>query len=372
MRARHCRLSLMAFALVVPLALLARPRTGAGEDDDAPRHVARAQRALQGVRVPLADAIRTAEAHANGHALRAGLERDDDKLVWEAEVLVAGPPARVVEVSVDALSGAVLGCEDADEENEGEETPRAEKAARHEAGEEEGGEKEERGEDGREEKDGDDEGDKDASQAADKASRPARVGRQGAYTDTFALDPSDLVPSGRNPWFVLDPGYHLVLEKRGAHLERLVISVLDETRVIAGVTTRIVEERETVDGKETEVSRNFFARSRRSNDIYYFGEEGGGGWTAGVAGARAGLFVPDTPLLGARYMMEIAPGVAMDRARVSRVDEVFETPAGRFTGCLRLEETSPLEPGVRDAKVYAPGIGLVYDDGLVLVERSGR
>jgi hypothetical protein len=35
--------------------------------------------------------------------------------------------------------------------------------------------------------------------------------------------------------------------------------VLDETKTVDGVETRIVEERETVNGKPIEVSRNYFA-----------------------------------------------------------------------------------------------------------------
>ena len=34
-----------------------------------------------------------------------------------------------------------------------------------------------------------------------------------------------------------------------------------------------------------------------------------GAWTANTAGAKAGLFMPSRPLLGARFYQEIAPGV---------------------------------------------------------------
>lgn len=49
-------------------------------------------------------------------------------------------------------------------------------------------------------------------------------------------------------------------------------------------------------------------------------------------------------LLGARYYEEIAPGVALDRAEIISINETINTPAGKFTSCLKKEETTPLEP----------------------------
>jgi hypothetical protein len=156
-----------------------------------------------------------------------------------------------------------------------------------------------------------------------------------------------------------------------------VITVLDETRVIDGITTRVVEERETIDGELFEVSRNFFAFCTETNSAFYFGEEVDfyedgeiigheGSWLHGRDGARAGLQMPGLPLLGARYYQEIAPGVALDRAEILRLDETLTTPAGRFTGLLVTEETTPLEPDARERKLYAPDIGLIRDGAALL------
>lgn len=81
--------------------------------------------------------------------------------------------------------------------------------------------------------------------------------------------------------------------------------------------------------------------------------------------------MPGLPLLGARYHQEVAPGTAMDRAEIVGLDEAVVTPAGEFRGCLRVEETTPLEPDEREYKLYAPGIGLVQDGALRLI-RYGR
>jgi uncharacterized membrane protein YkoI len=173
------------------------------------------------------------------------------------------------------------------------------------------------------------------------------------FTDTFRVDPADLVPSGRNPYFVLEPGHVLVLEGEG---ETLTITVLDETRVVHGI-------------------------SKRTYDVYYFGEEvdiykdgaiasHDGAWLSGKDDARFGLMMPGTPLNGARYHQEIAPGVAMDRAEIVDVSVTFETPAGKFERCLKIEESTPLEKGT-ESKYYGPGIGLLRDGKMRLV-RHGR
>ena len=59
----------------------------------------------------------------------------------------------------------------------------------------------------------------------------------------------------------------------------------------------------------------------------------------------------------------------MDRAEVVSLTEKFETPAGKFENCLKTEETSALE-SAREKKIYAPGIGLIYDGGLKLSKFS--
>lgn len=200
-----------------------------------------------------------------------------------------------------------------------------------------------------------------------------------AWTDQFAVERPELRSTGRNPFFLLEPGYQRVLEDGD---ERLVITVLAETRVVDGVETRVVEERETKGEALVEVSRNFMAISTRTNAVFYFGEEvdiyqGGvitsheGAWASGVNGARFGLMMPALPLLGSRFYQEIAPGVAMDRAEVVAVNDTLTTPAGAFTGVLRVRETTPLEPFAREDKYYAPRVGLIQDRSLKLV-RYGR
>lgn len=199
------------------------------------------------------------------------------------------------------------------------------------------------------------------------------------WQSEFAVDKTDLASSGTNPWFVLVPGHELVLEGReGRKNVRLVVRVLDETEMVDGVETRVVEERETEDGEPVEVSRNYFAISKSTNDVYYFGEDvdiyedgkvvkHAGAWRSGVNGARFGLALPGVPEVGRKYQQEMAPGIALDRFEITSVHAPFETPAGRFADCLRIDETTPLEPGDKEHKHYARGIGLVQDGNLLLV-----
>jgi hypothetical protein len=201
------------------------------------------------------------------------------------------------------------------------------------------------------------------------------------FTDAFEVDKSDLASVGTNRFLILAPGYELVLEGReGPRKTTLTVTVLPETKQVDGVETRVVEERETVGGKVVEVSRNYFAISRRTGDVFYFGEDvddykdgkvvgHAGKWLSGVAGARFGLIMPGRPLLGARYYQELAPKAAMDRAEVVSLTDRLETPAGTFENCLKTEETSAIESG-REYKLYAPGIGLIQDGGLKLVRHG--
>jgi hypothetical protein len=199
-----------------------------------------------------------------------------------------------------------------------------------------------------------------------------------SWMSEFRVDKSDLTTTGRNPYFILEPGYSLVLEKG---TERLRVTVLDETRMIDGVETRIVEERETKNDQLVEISRNYFSISRRTNDVYYFGEdvdiyEAGrivsheGAWQAGTNGARFGLMMPGSPVKGQRFYQEFAPKVAMDRAEVVSLNGKLKTPAGTFGRVLKIVETTPLEPGAREAKYYAAEVGLLQDGDLKLVKHG--
>jgi hypothetical protein len=220
-------------------------------------------------------------------------------------------------------------------------------------------------------------------ETADKKKVEAKVGPDGKFkgeekagaeqarrwTKDFDVDKTQLVSRGCNPYFILEPGYQLVLENEG---EKLTVTVLDKTRIVDGVECRIVEEREIKGGKEIEKSNNYFAICKRSNSVFYFGEDVGGAWLSGEKGAKFGLMMPGLPLLGARWYEEYAPGVGQDRAEIVAMGVIVKTPAGVFKNCVKVVETNPLEPGsAKEFKYYAPGIGMVQEGQLKLV-RYGK
>jgi hypothetical protein len=216
------------------------------------------------------------------------------------------------------------------------------------------------------------------------ASQPSAQRPADAWQRTFDVGAADLATVGESPYFILKPGSQVTLEGReSGKTVRLVVTVLDDTRVVGGFETRVVEERESENGVLVEVSRNFVAIHKTTRDVYYLGEEvdvykngkivdHDGAWRHGAGGATLGLLMPASPVVGRRYYQEVAPGIAMDRAEVVSTSERLTTPSGVFERCLKTEETTPLEPGAKEYKLYAPGVGLIKDGPLVLTSRVQR
>lgn len=205
------------------------------------------------------------------------------------------------------------------------------------------------------------------------------------FTTDFRLEDCEFMATGRNPYFILEPGYQLVLEGEDeGEMVKVVHSVFHETENISlpnigVVKTRIVEEREWKNGELIEISRNFYAICKKTSSIYYFGEEvdiyengvivsHDGAWRAGVSGAKPGIMMPGTFLLGSRYYQEIAEGVAMDRGENVKMGLTIPTDAGTFSNCVKIIGTTPLEPGSESEKVYCPGVGMVVDGNIKLVK----
>jgi hypothetical protein len=199
------------------------------------------------------------------------------------------------------------------------------------------------------------------------------------WMSSFDLKKCNFVSTGENSYFILKPGYQVTLEGEEDDEElQLVMTVLNKTKIVNGVETRVVEEKETEGGNLVEISRNYFALCKPTNNAIYFGEdvdiyENGeivsheGGWLAGQNGSNAGMIMPGKVEVGLKYYQEIAPGVAEDRAKIVSVNDSMVTPAGTFDQVLKTEETNPLEPEEKEFKFYAPGIGLIQEEAIKLV-----
>ncbi len=175
-----------------------------------------------------------------------------------------------------------------------------------------------------------------------------------------------------NPYLPMKPGTRMVYRTTdGDEHGREVVRVTHRTRVVDGVTVRVVRDRAYVGGYLVEDTRDFYAQDRRGN-VWYFGEntktlENGtvtstkGSWLAGVNRAMPGIVMEADPQVGDRYAQENAPGVAEDRAKVLSLDAHATVPYGSFDSLLKTRDFSPLEPSVVEHKKYLRGVGSILE-----------
>jgi hypothetical protein len=187
------------------------------------------------------------------------------------------------------------------------------------------------------------------------------------------IDPANFSPNVTNQLFPLTPGKILVYTgiKDGKKALDLVVAT-SRTRVIDGVTTRVVQDRNYLDNVLAERTSDYYAQDRCGN-VWYFGEDTAeldahgkvvsteGTWHAGVGGAQPGVIMPAHPQVGRRFRQEWYQGHAEDVFRVLSRSSPVTVPFGSFRHALRTEETTALEPGVLDNKYYVKGIGEVAE-----------
>lgn len=167
-----------------------------------------------------------------------------------------------------------------------------------------------------------------------------------------------------NPWFPLTPGttytYHGV---RDGKPSRDVMTVTHRTKTIAGAPCVAVSDRLYLAGRLAENTIDWYTQDSLGN-VWYYGEATAeldakgrvtsreGSWQAGVDGATPGIFMPAHPRVGYSGRQEYYKGHAEDRFRIATI---FGKNA------LLTEETTPLEPGVLDHKLYVRGVGTVVE-----------
>jgi hypothetical protein len=150
--------------------------------------------------------------------------------------------------------------------------------------------------------------------------------------------------------------------------------VLDETREVMGIETRVVHDVVTEDGELVEDTYDWYAQDADGN-VWYFGEdtkefENGkvattaGSWEAGVDGGLPGVLVPGSPEVGMTYRQEYYAGEAEDAASVLSVDEKVQVTFGSFDQVLMTKDFTLLDPDVLEHKFYAPHVGLVLALGI--------
>ena len=173
-----------------------------------------------------------------------------------------------------------------------------------------------------------------------------------------------------NPWFPLEPGttYRYTGIKDGQPSRDIVV-VTHQTRTIQGAPCVAVQDQLYVRGKLHERTTDWYTQDKQGN-VWYYGEQTAeldkngrvtsteGTWLAGVNGAQPGIYMPAHPRVGQTGRQEYYKGHAEDHFRVAAV---IGTVTSGAEATVLTEETTPLEPGVLDNKLYARGVGVVVE-----------
>jgi hypothetical protein len=185
-------------------------------------------------------------------------------------------------------------------------------------------------------------------------------------------------PRVDNTWFPLVPGTNFVMEGTvvddagETHTHRIVTTVTDLTKLIDGVRSVIVFDRDFDNGELQESELAFMAQDKNSRvwnvgeypEEYVHGKLDGAPstWISGIARARAGVGMQPVPRVGTdAYLQGVAPKVDFrDCAQVVHTGRRVCVPVHCYDHVLVIEEWAPLDPaGGHQLKYYAPGVGNV-------------
>jgi hypothetical protein len=192
---------------------------------------------------------------------------------------------------------------------------------------------------------------------------PEKIGPEGVDELTIptpSADPDDFVTAVDNPWLPLEVGRVWTYDVQASAATSLVVRVEDAPETVAGVTCVVVHSTATdAAGKVLREGDAYYAQDRRGN-VWLLGEETPTrSWRAGVDGAQAGLAMPASPRDGDGYRMELAPGVAEDRATVLSVTSDSTVPAGTFADTVVVDTHAEVGDLEVTRRWYAEGTGLV-------------
>lgn len=188
------------------------------------------------------------------------------------------------------------------------------------------------------------------------------------------LNPADFTTKIDNRYFPLPVGRTLVyrgIKDGREQIDR--VTVTDQTKVVAeGITARVVTDVATTrDGKLLEKTSDWYAQDTDGN-VWYVGEDTAaygphgkvdtsGSWEAGVHDAEPGIVMEADPQIPDAYRQEFLRGEAEDTAWIVDRGGTIRVPYGTLDNVLTTLEATRVEPGLYDQKVYAPGIGIVFE-----------
>jgi hypothetical protein len=177
-----------------------------------------------------------------------------------------------------------------------------------------------------------------------------------------------------NRWWPLQPGTEFVYEGTAVDGDRrirrrVVVTVSDMIKVVDGVPSTVLWERDYDSDELVEAELAFYAQDDDGN-VWHLGQYpeeyedgelvGAPAWITGQQGAEAGLAMLGNPVPGPTYSQGYGPAVDyLDRARVYKVGQETCVAAGCYKDVLVTDEFALDEPEARQLKYYAPGVGNV-------------
>jgi hypothetical protein len=202
---------------------------------------------------------------------------------------------------------------------------------------------------------------------------PAEADISEYTSEDFNPDNFDRPTEITNQWLPLTPGTQYVFEGETEETgiiskHQVIFTVTDLTKIIAGVRSVVIWDRDYSEGELVETELAFFAQDNDGN-VWRMGEypevyENGvlvetPAWLSGLKGAVAGIMMPTSPTLGApSYSQGWGPAVDFtDRAQVEETDQQVCVAVDCFENVMIVAEYSRAEPNAFQLKYYAPGVG---------------
>lgn len=226
-----------------------------------------------------------------------------------------------------------------------------------------------------------------------RAQRLKICGEIGEARYDRSFDPADFVSdyhniANPNPYFPLTIGYQW---DYSGTLETNTITVLDETKLIEGVTCIVLNDKRYDDGLLMEDTDDWYGQ-RKDGTVEFCGEavsnfetfagdkpvrpervSTDGQWKAGRDGVPSGPYILGAPRVGDAHRSEFAPGVAEDTVRYlstsygygrdRKLDQHVPKDLIKLFcanhDCWVTGENTGIEPGAFTRKYYARGVGFI-------------
>jgi hypothetical protein len=201
------------------------------------------------------------------------------------------------------------------------------------------------------------------------------VAKSKTSTSAPVFDPNNFVAVVDNNYFPLPVGRTLVYSGiKDGQSQRDVVTVTNKTKIILGVSATVVSDVADHDGIVLERTSDWYAQDKQGN-VWYLGEDTvhflangkgdtTGSWEAGVKGAVPGIIMEANPQIPDAYRQECFAGEAEDTAWVVATHGSTKVAYGDLHHVLTSLESTRVEPGAYDEKIYGPGIGIVRERAL--------